>query len=234
MGTAIARLSVAMIEPRFGLNVGYVARTMKNFGVNRLLIVGRDALPRSAFRFASHGVDLIQSARHINMKELREQFSLIVGTTAIAGRKGRNPIRKTISPADLAALSMDWSDVVIVLGRDTTGLTAAELGVCDLIVHIDTGTAYPTLNISHALAVILYELSHAEQENVRPVGRQYSDGLLKYFSMMLSLGKYPDHKKKMAIKILGQAVIRSRISQAETVTLMGAFRKVNLALQDRF
>jgi tRNA/rRNA methyltransferase len=223
-----------MVEPRFGLNVGYVARTMKNFGVNRLFIVGEGDVPRSAIRFASHGVDVVRNARHTNMQELRERFDLLVGTTAIIGGKGRNPARKVMSLDDLIALRMDSSNTVIVLGRDTTGLTTSELRACDIVLHLRTGTSYPTLNISHALAIILYELASTEPREARSVDRVYTDTLLKYFSMMLGRAKYPEHKRNMAVRTFGQAVVRSRIDQKEIVTLMGAFRKANLALERRF
>lgn len=222
-----------MVEPVFGLNVGYVARTMKNFGLAHLYVVGRKSVPRSAKRFASHGGDIVKGASYVSLLELRKRFPLLIGTTAVVGGKSRNPARKTISVPNLARLGFDPSDAVIVLGRDTTGLTAEELEECDVVVHIRTGTTYPTLNISHALAIILYELSSAEPGVVRRTDRMYSDGLLKYFAKMLSLGGYPERKRKIAVRILGQAVTRSGISEEETIALMGAFRKVNLALEKR-
>jgi tRNA/rRNA methyltransferase len=229
----LEHLSVAMVEPRFGLNVGYVARVMKNFGVSRLFIVGNGDVPRSAYRFASHGADVVRGVRHMSLYELREQFDFLVGTTAIASGRGRNPARKTVSLEEVTSLGFDSARTVIVLGRDTTGLTADELRTCDLVLRLQTGTSYSTLNISHALAIILYALGSTEPREVRRVSRAYSDKLLEYFSTALSLGMYPERKRKLAVRTLGQAVIRSGIRQEEIITLIGAFRKLDLALGKR-
>lgn len=233
-GMRLERLSVAMVEPRFGLNIGYVARTMKNFGVGHLFIVGRDDVPRSAIRFASHGADIVRGAEYVSLRELRKKFDVVVGTTAITGSRGRNPVRKTVSLDAVAALRVDPADMVIVLGRDTTGLTATELNACDIVTHMRTGTSYPTLNISHALAIMLYKLSSTESGEARRVDRVYMDRMLKYFSEMLDVSRYPKHRRRMAIKILGKAMIQSGTQQNEIIALMGVFRKVNLALERRF
>jgi TrmH family RNA methyltransferase len=227
-------LSVAMMQPKFGLNVGYVARTMKNFGVSQLFIIGNGDLPRSAFRFASHGADIVRNARNTTLYDLRERFNLLVGTTAIVGGRGRNPARKTISLEKAASLGFDPKGAVIVLGRDTTGLTAEELRMCDVVIHLRTGTSYPTLNISHALAIVLYGLSAPELTGIYQVDRVYRDKLLEVFSTALRLGMYPERKRGLAIKTLDQAVMRSGITQEEVMALIGVFRKMNLALEKRF
>ena len=55
-------------------------------------------------------------------------------------------------------------DFCIVLGRETFGSNNKELQMCDLIVVIDTKTEYRTMNISHALAILLYEISKSLPE----------------------------------------------------------------------
>ena len=228
------QLGVAMVEPRFGLNVGYVARTMKNFGVGRLFIVGRSNVPRSALRFASHGADVVKCAEYLSLSRLRELFDLIVGTTAITGASGRNPARKVITLDQMASMGVDPARVVLVMGRDTTGLTTSELNSCDMVLHVPTGTSYPTLNISHALAIILYRLSSEEPQGLHQIDRVYTDGLSGNFSKMLRLGRYPEHKRPMALKIFSQMVVKSNVEPEEMMTLIGVFRKVNLALEKRF
>jgi tRNA C32,U32 (ribose-2'-O)-methylase TrmJ len=60
------------------------------------------------------------------------------------------------------------------------------------------------------------------------------DELLENFSKMLRQGRYPEHKRVLAVKIFSQAVIKSNVEQEEILTLIGVFRKVNLALERRF
>lgn len=227
-------LTVAMVEPKFGLNVGYVARTMKNFGVSHLLIVGTSQVPASAIRFASHGSEVVRGAESTSFEDLRQKFDLVIGTTAIATRGGRNVIRKSITPQQLARLGVRPEKTVLVLGRDTTGLNNDELDSCDMVVHISTGTEYPTLNISHALAIILFALQSSGGKEVYNTERYYVENALSYFHKMLLLSKYPRHRHQRAKKILRMVLIRSHIGKEEATTLLGVFRKVDLALEGRF
>jgi rRNA methylase len=36
-----SQLTVMLVEPEYGINIGYVARTMANFGIKDLIITGR-------------------------------------------------------------------------------------------------------------------------------------------------------------------------------------------------
>ena len=47
----------------------------------------------------------------------------------------------------------------MLFGREGTGLTQEEIAKCDLLVSIPADKRYPILNLSHALAIILYRLS---------------------------------------------------------------------------
>jgi tRNA/rRNA methyltransferase len=47
----------------------------------------------------------------------------------------------------------------ILFGREDVGLLNEELKLCDLVVRISTSHEYPVMNLPHAVAVILYDLS---------------------------------------------------------------------------
>ena len=47
----------------------------------------------------------------------------------------------------------------ILFGREDVGLLNEELKLCDLVVGISASLEYPEMNLPHAVAVILYELS---------------------------------------------------------------------------
>ena len=62
-------MTVAVVEPEFGLNLGYVARTMANFGLQKLIVVSSKRLDRKrlgeAKLFASHGRKLIDEIEFV-------------------------------------------------------------------------------------------------------------------------------------------------------------------------
>ncbi len=140
---------------------------MANFGLSDLFIVSEDKSAKTQLgeseRFASHGSYVLHRARKVkSLSELRKKFRFLVGTTAIRGRRKSNLTRKTLDVADCAQRvarlidSKKSKQICIVLGRDTTGLTNEELQQCDFSATIDTGSGYNTLNLSHALAILLY------------------------------------------------------------------------------
>jgi len=227
-------LTVAMVEPKRGLNVGYVARTMKNFGLFKMLIVGLNEVPSSAFRFASHGSDIVRNVRLVDFDFIKRNYDLVIGTTAIASKRGRNPTRKAITIEQLASLGLDPAKSIIVLGRDTTGLNNEELLSCDVVVHIPTGTTYETLNISHALSIMLYVMSSMNKRPAPPLNRKYVELAESYFVEMLALGDYPYHKRLRAVKLIKKVLIKSGLDDDEATTIIGVFRKMALALKKDF
>ena len=48
--------------------------------------------------------------------------------------------------------------VALVFGREESGLTESELSLCTHSCSIPTGTLQPSLNLSHAVCVILAQL----------------------------------------------------------------------------
>lgn len=228
------QLGVALVQPRYGLNVGYVARVMKNFGLRRLYIVGSGRLPKTASKFASHGSDIVESARFVTFEELSRLFDVLIGTTAITSDEGHNALRKTIMLNELVSVGIDVPRTVLILGRDTTGLKNEELEFCDLVLHVSTGTAYSTLNISHALAIILYELSNFGRRKPKSMERMYLDLILQNLRRMTELSKYPVHKRNRAVRVFRRALVESRLDDSDATAILGVLRKVNLALEGRF
>ncbi len=59
-------ISICLIEPQYPINLGYIARIMKNFGFHNLLVVNSKVNIEEARPFASHAVDLLENIKYIN------------------------------------------------------------------------------------------------------------------------------------------------------------------------
>ena len=57
-------LKVIIVDPKYQLNVGYIARVSENFGVEKLVFVKPRAniLGKKAIMFSKHGVGLLRNA----------------------------------------------------------------------------------------------------------------------------------------------------------------------------
>ena len=219
---------VCIMEPTYPINLGYIARVMKNFGFSELFIINPQVKLSDAYPFASHGRDLIDSAVIFrNLKELTKNFDIIVGTTAILGTRSSNIGRDSIPAEELSAkLTASKGKACVLLGRDTTGLTAEELELCDLVVTIEAFGGYRTLNISHALAIILYEFSKAKYSRSREIAsRDERDRVTTYVSELCGLLSIPGYKKKIIVNSLRKIFGRANPTPREINVLNSLFRR---------
>jgi tRNA/rRNA methyltransferase len=159
------QLRVVLVEPEYQQNVGYCARTMANFGYDDLRIVKGIKLGMEAVKYSKHGVGLLKKAKKAKtLKAATRGCSVIIGTTALHGN-GRDVLRNAITPREAACKLVDTdAEVALLIGREGTGLTKREIEMCDFVVRIPTSKEYGTLNISHALAIILYEFRATSME----------------------------------------------------------------------
>ncbi len=235
-----SKLSIAIIEPEFGLNIGYVARVMSNFGLTKLIIVSSKKLEegelRAAKLFASHAKHLLDNVRYVpDLARLRRQFKLLVGSTAIEGTRRANLTRKTLDVETCAArlaprVISDPKNVCLVFGRDTTGMTNEELKLCDYNMTIRASRAYNTLNISHALAIVLFvfsrrQLGAGKELKVEPTSRLARERAIILFGQLASVSGFQRFKSRMLKETLGRMLDRADPSIRETYLLMGLASK---------
>jgi TrmH family RNA methyltransferase len=185
--------------------------------------------------FAAHGKDVIEEAKVLrSLQEAIADVDFVIGSTAQPGKSSRNVLRSTSDMAIIAnRVASSREKVAIVLGRDTTGLSNEELNLCDVVLTIPTDPGYPTMNISHATTVILYELFKAQQKakRTRRIGpdRKALNRLTRLFKELTTSAHLSTHKSKLANRAFHNIISRSCITRRETSLLMGVFRK-NLRL----
>ncbi|MEM3637878.1 MAG: TrmH family RNA methyltransferase [Conexivisphaerales archaeon] len=226
----IRELSIAMVEPAYSLNVGYVARVMKNFGLKKLIIVGNKRLGKTARVYAAHAKDIIDDCEFMSFDDLFVRYTFVVGTTAVAA-KANNSLGGAVSPEKLAKLMRSPHDTVIVLGRDTIGLTSEELAKCDLVVTIHTGTDYSTLNISHALSILLYVLNQQQKNQYTAyLRRKTRKVMLDYLTFLVEKSIVQPHKRHRILLTLKRLIDESNLREEQVVSLIGFFRKLKLLI----
>ena len=58
------------------------------------------------------------------------------------------------------------NNLAIIFGREDSGLTNAELLLANKTFNIPTSINNPSLNLSHAVSIVLYELNKASNRNL--------------------------------------------------------------------
>lgn len=226
------RISIALVEPEHEVNAGHIARLMKNFGLTQLLLVKPTFDMEKAKMFATHGKDVLGRARTVEFDDLKS-FDPLVGTTAIRASDRLNLVRDAIMPREAAAiLAARNSNACIVLGREATGLTNHELSRCDIVVSIDTPTDYKTLNISHALAILLYEIFAVNGRKKRSLADPNELQLLVNYALALAgTSGVRIHKMKMLETALKRIMSRGMATSKEAMILVTLLRGASMAME---
>ncbi len=223
-------LRVVLVEPLYQGNVGSVTRAMKNFGFSDLVLVNPCELEGEARAMSSHARDLLENARVVgSLDEAIDDCSIIIGTTGIAGSRFDLHFRVPgYSPAQMKERLADVSGRVAVLfGREDNGFTREELKKCDMIMTIPTSEVYPVMNLSHAVAVVLYEFSNIESGET-PLADPFDIGLLyEHISSFLLDIDYPEHKREKTELMLRRIFGRACLLPREVQTLRGVMRRVH-------
>src|SRR2546430_10329858 len=155
---------MVLVGPKNEANVGAVARAMKIFGVSQLVLVDPCPIGDEAYKRAMHGADVLANAKTVeSIDEAVHGADLIAGTTGIATQSERRFLRIASTPREFAArMAIMDGTLALLFGREDFGLLSEELARCDALVSIPAAEEYPILNISHAAAIVLYELFAAE------------------------------------------------------------------------
>ncbi len=165
MREALSRMRVVLVEPQEPMNVGAVARAMRNFGLARLYLVNpapRVGPPwaREAYWLAVHAEEILDRAVAVDsLMEALANVQLVVATTG----RPRELYPAPVVPAwevPACVLSVE-GEVALVFGRETFGLTNEELALAHVIGTIPTAPEQPSLNLAQAVVVFAYELFKA-------------------------------------------------------------------------
>ena len=150
---------IVLVDPEHDGNIGAVARSMMNFGVTDLRIVGREGeWSEDTRRRAKNAQEVLDKAKLVETLERAvEDCSIAIGTSGKREEGEKTSLRHFLTPDELPErLSGVDGRVALVFGPEGKGLLNDQLRMCDILVTIPTWEGYPILNLSHAVAIICY------------------------------------------------------------------------------
>jgi len=231
-------LSVTVVGAEYPVNLGYTARLMKNFGVERLYLVGPRCDMRAASVYASHGSDILERAEVVTLAKVRKTHDLLLATTAIRARRGANVNRAAVRPDEAVARMMAAERTSMVFGRDTTGLTNEELALCDLVTTVETRTNYKTLNVSHSAAILMYLASTAQAAGsasrtpaASGASRERREAFSRYAYELAIASGMQEHRAERMVQVARRVALQSDVGSKELGLLVSLMRKAQLAIK---
>jgi tRNA/rRNA methyltransferase len=149
------RLSIVLVRPQIASNLGSVARAAKNFGISRLRVVEPAVAPDEDSRRLSAGADglLLTIEHHANLQDALRDFEIVVATSSLRGRSRARALELADLPEFLSRAA--GARAAFVFGPENSGLTDDELSRASACLRLPSDPGFPTLNLSHAVAVTL-------------------------------------------------------------------------------
>ncbi|MEM8503572.1 MAG: RNA methyltransferase [Cyanobacteria bacterium P01_D01_bin.1] len=171
---AMDRVRIVLVAPAGPLNVGSVARVMKNFDLSQLYLVDPqcDRLGTEALQMAVHADDLLHSARCV--QTIPE--ALVGCEYAIATTARTRGFDTSLDPPEIALPNLLLSEsgkartsgTALIFGPEDRGLSNQELTYAQQFLKIPTSDTYSALNLAQAVAICCYELSQVSASLQKP------------------------------------------------------------------
>ena len=230
------KIRTILVEPKLEENIGAVARVLKNFGFSDLYLVNPPAIGKKAISVSSHAHDVLTESEIVgSVGEAIKDSVVVAGTTSKHGISGNKHLRMPFFAPQQLKEKVEGigrsGTLSILFGSEDTGLTNAVLTLCDIVVCIPTSYVYPVMNLSHAVAVVLYELREVSGEvvsgskTIELARVEAKERLFSHMSAFLDEIGYKEHKKDKTLLMLRRILGRADLTAREVQTLRGILRK---------
>jgi tRNA/rRNA methyltransferase len=240
-------IRIILVEPAGPLNVGAVARVMKNMGLHQLIVVNPqcDPLGAEARQMAVHGVDILEAAQQVpTLPDALRGCQRAIATTA------RTRTLPTVLEPPRLALPWLLEETVtsaLIFGPEDRGLSNTELNYAQRFVCIPSSPEYPSLNLAQAVAVCCYELYASTQELASSVKRpnlpstpycaetvswEVLEGFYEHLeAVLLRIGYLYPHTASARMEKFRRLFNRATPTAEEVAMLRGILRQMEWALQ---
>ena len=151
--------TIILVRPQLSENIGMAARAMDNFGLSKLFIVNpRDGWPsKKAETSAKHADKIINKAKVYNhLDDAVSNFDLVIATS----NRKRFLTKKTYDNFNILQKKIiDFKSIAILFGPENSGLSNQDIRLANFLFTIPTHNSNKSLNLSHAVSLMSYELS---------------------------------------------------------------------------
>ena len=238
LGKNFSNLKVILVEPNGPLNVGSVARLCSNFEVDELRIVSPkcDIFSLEAKKMALKGQKYLDKCKIFESLE-----KAIFDCDLVLASCGRIDVGKDAIFASSGDI-FNWiisfkgiNNLAIIFGREDRGLSNSELLLANKTFNIPTSPKNPSLNLSHAVSIVLYEFNKPFKRNSNEElevfnlasSKQIQDSFVEIEEMLLGVGYLLKHTSKLKISKFKNFILRANTSMHEMNVLRGIVHQIN-------
>jgi tRNA/rRNA methyltransferase len=171
MNHVLENIYVVLVEPKNAGNIGSTVRAMKNMGIRHLRLVNpveyRDVAEQRKMGYRSQ--EIIEAGREFTtLAAALKDISVVFLATSKKGKWKKD----FLPPEKAAEIAVDRAlkeKIAIVFGREESGVTIDECQLANYFIIIPTAVSYPSVNLSQAVLVVLYEIYKLAEGNRKTV-----------------------------------------------------------------
>jgi tRNA/rRNA methyltransferase len=199
------QIKIVLVEPIGALNIGSIARVMKNMSLTNLVLVNPkcDPVGEEARQMAVHAQDILDNVVIADsLPTALQGCQRAIATTA----------RSRALPTELEAPrdALPWlieanTTSALIFGPEDRGLSNQELNYGQRFVGIPSNPTYPSLNLAQAVGICAYEL--------------YQAFLQKNFDKSLDLDKLKSNDDSLSLQNAPVEAIETYYDRLESLLL---------------
>jgi len=231
-------VKIILVEPAGPLNIGSIARVMKNFALTQLVLVNPqcDYLGEEAMIMAVHAKDVLETAACVST--LPEALKGCKGAIATTARTRDNAVLQTPREVLPWLLEANAQPAALIFGREDRGLSNEELNYAQKFMRIPTDAGYPSMNLASAVAVSCYELTQNQPSTIENASLdseiapiEVVEGYYEQLeSLLLSIEYLYPHTAESRMEKFRQLYNRAQLQTKEVAMLRGILRQMQWAL----
>tara|TARA_B100000959_G_scaffold285789_1_gene361756 strand:+ start:2590 stop:3312 length:723 start_codon:yes stop_codon:yes gene_type:complete len=228
--------TIVLVRPQLSENIGMTARVMDNFGFSKLSIVSpRDGWPsQKAESSAKHANKIISNAKIYNcLDNAISNFDMVIATS----NRKRFLTKKSFNNFNLLMKKIrDFKNIAILFGPENSGLSNQDIRLANFLFTIPTDNLNKSLNLSHAVSIMSYELFRSNNVSIKNIKTLNKDKINKlelsnFMNFLIndldSNGFFrPEEKKDSMIDNIYSIYNKIDLSKKELRMLWGMHKKL--------
>ena len=227
---------IVLVNTQLPENLGATARCMLNFQFERLRVINpKFSLDNEKIIPVCAGADKVIKKIKVFEKfsDSIKDFNYVIATS----NRVRSQKKNEISFKKLKEIISKNYKVAIVFGPEKSGLDNEDLSLCDYTIKINSNQKFSSLNLSHAVAIVCYNLftlllkkgESNKEKLIENVAKK--NELLSFYKILeetLDTSNFFNVKerKKITFQKIKNIFCKYKMSSEEVRTLISIFKKI--------
>ena len=227
---------IVLVNTQLPENLGATARSMLNFQFERLRVINpKFSLDNEKIIPVCAGADKVIKKIKVFEKfsDSIKDFNYVIATS----NRVRTQKKNEISFRKLKEIISKNFKVAIVFGPEKSGLDNEDLSLCDYTIKINSNQKFSSLNLSHAVAIVCYNLytlllkkgESNKEKLIENVAKK--NELLSFYKILeetLDTSNFFNVKerKKITFQKIKNIFCKYKMSSEEVRTLISIFKKI--------